>query len=119
MSEQPTQKKKEQISLSSAIVANIFLPGLGSWQLGSKKRGLAIILIMVFSVLMAGYSYASALSNQLDAALDIADDAAFEESFSSSGSFIWLGLAALTFIYSFIDLYLLFRRQLIDFPGAR
>ncbi len=111
MSDRVSQKKKEQPNLGSAIVANIFFPGLGSWQLGGKKRGIAIMVIMVLSVVMAGYSYASAISNQIDAALDIANDKAFDESFGSSTSFIWVGIAALTFCYSFIDIYIVYRKN--------
>jgi hypothetical protein len=117
LSDTVPQKKKEQPNLGSAIVANIFFPGLGSWQLGSKKRGAIIMAIMVLSVVMAAYSYVSSLSSQIDAALDIANDTAFEESFNSTGNFIWVGIAALTFCYSFIDLYIVFRKDALIPPA--
>jgi len=97
--------------IESVLLANFFLPGLGSWQLGGKKRGVLIMAVVVFSVLMAGWSYASSLSSQIDAALDITNDDAFDASFNSSGIVFWLVFAAVAFVYSFIDIYLLWRNQ--------
>jgi len=100
-----------EVKIEAALLANLFLPGLGSWRLGAKKRGGLIMAVMIFCVLMAGWSYASSLSSQIDAALDIANDDALDASFNSSGIFIWLVLAFAAFIYSFVDIYLLARNQ--------
>jgi amino acid permease len=100
-----------EAKIETVLLANFFLPGLGSWRLGGKKRGVLIMAVMIFSVLMAGWSYASSLSNQIDAALDMSNDDAFDASFNSSGIVFWLVLAVAAFIYSFVDIYLLARNQ--------
>lgn len=107
----PSKSTASEPKIEAVLLANFFLPGLGSWQLGGKKRGALIMAVVVFSVLMAGWSYASSLSSQIDAALDIANDDAFDASFNSSGIVFWLALAAVAFVYSFVDVFLLARQQ--------
>jgi len=100
-----------EVKIQEVLLANCFLPGLGSWRLGAKTRGGLIMVVMILSVLMAGLSYASSLSSQIDAALDMSNDDAFDASFNSSGIIFWLVLAVAAFIYSFVDIYLLARHQ--------
>jgi hypothetical protein len=107
----PSRGAASEVKIQEVLLANCFLPGLGSWRLGAKKRGGLIMAVMIFGVLMAGWSYASSLSSQIDAALDMSNDDAFDASFNSSGIVFWLGLAAAAFIYSFVDIYLLARNQ--------
>ncbi len=98
-------------ALASAITANIFLPGIGSWRLGHKKRGAAIIIVIILSILMAGWSYASSINRQMDAAMNMDDDAALESSLGSSGSFYWVILAFIALVYSFVDIFLIYRQK--------
>jgi hypothetical protein len=106
-----TDNNTKDPAIISAITANIFLPGIGSWKLGYKKRGAAILIVMILSILMAGWSYASSINNQIDAALDISDDEALESSLNSSGSFYWVALGAIAFAYSFLDIFLIYRQK--------
>ncbi|MBU1106196.1 MAG: hypothetical protein KKB51_05960 [Candidatus Riflebacteria bacterium] len=100
--------EKEEPTLVSALVANFFTPGLGSWRMGCKKRGALIFLLMLLCVIMAGIGYASSISKQMDAALNMQDDVGFETSMSSSGSFFWVTLGMIVFIWSFVDIFLIY-----------
>ncbi len=55
-SRQATSNKSvaSEVNIEAALLANIFLPGLGSWRLGARKRGALIMAVMIFSVLYGG-----------------------------------------------------------------
>ena len=112
----------QELSMFSVLLVNFLSPGLGSWRMGEKVRGGVIIVAMALCILMTGINYASTVSRQLDAAIDTQDDAGFEASFSSSGTW-WVTLSTLVFIYSFVDIYLIYavrkRNKGADLPGKK
>ncbi len=105
------EKSEDEASLVSSIVANLFLPGIGTWKLGARKRGAIIMVFMLLCTIMGGLSYVSSMNSQLDAALDMQDDAAFEASFNSSGNSYWMFFSGLIFVYSFVDIFLVYRSK--------
>ena len=102
------KKQPEGPSIGSSLAANFFFPGMGSWRMGEKVRGGIIMFVMVLCVIMTTSGYFSLMNRQIDAALDTQDDAAFDASFSKTGSNWWLTISTLVFIYSFVDVFLIY-----------
>jgi len=104
-------KREEEPTLLSALVANVFMPGLGSWRLGAKFRGAVIVLSMIACISMAGMNYVSGISRQMDAAFETRDDVAFDASFSSTENTTWVTLSAVIFAGSFVDIFLIYAQK--------
>jgi len=97
--------KKNEVSLGSAMLSNLFCPGYGSWRLGQKMRGgiiFAVITIMTIfyaqdTITILSPAFQSAMSGNMDAIDTIAD--------GTKGS-SWGTLITIVYIYSFVDVYL-------------
>jgi hypothetical protein len=105
------ESEKTDLSIVSAAISNLFMPGSGSWRLGYKKRGAAILMLMLFCTIMGGLNYASSINSQLDAVMDTQSDAAFDASFDNAGSNNWMIGSFLIFLYSFVDIYLIHKAR--------
>lgn len=96
---------KNEVTLGSAMLSNLFCPGYGTWKLGAKMRGgiifVAITIMTIFyaqdTIAILSPAFQSAMNGNMDAIETITD---------GTKNNPWGTLITIAYIYSFIDVYL-------------
>lgn len=96
-------------SLLSCLLANLVMPGLGSWRMGHRWRGFLIGAGLLLSILLYAQSAVPIYQKLLTQALRGRKAVLTAEQQAELDDIIWHKVAAGLFIYSFVDVWLLYR----------
>jgi hypothetical protein len=96
-------------SLLSCLLANLVFPGLGSWRMGHRWRGFLIGAGLLLSILLYAQSAVPIYQKLLTQTLRGRKAVLTAEQQAELDDIIWHKVAAGLFIYSFVDVWLLYR----------
>jgi hypothetical protein len=103
-----SEAKSKEVTLTKAMLSNLFCPGLGSWKLGERGRGAIILGILLLSCLMYAGEVMPKVNKEVSKALRTGRTRGIEKNLKKTMSDnIWLDVAFWTFTYSFVDVYLI------------
>ncbi len=96
-------------SLMSGLLANLVCPGLGSWRMGHRMRGILIGAGMILAVLLYAQTAVPIYQKMLTQVLRGRKAVLTAEQQAELDDIIWHKVAVGLFVYSFVDVWLLYR----------
>ncbi|HNV71531.1 MAG TPA: hypothetical protein PKO06_17635 [Candidatus Ozemobacteraceae bacterium] len=103
----PRQTAETSVSLGSALAANLFCPGLGSWKLGSRLRGAVVGVVTLLCITFAVSAYANAFQSEFGKAMRTGRTKALEAKLNEAQDNLWAQAAFWLYVYSFVDVGLI------------